>query len=61
MEIPEYFEKGTDFVLNPIRLLYNERRYKYYHMIHMLTNIKHTKHLMSLKPQADCRFNTIKD
>ena len=33
MEIPEYFEKGTDFVLNPIRLLYNERRYKYYHKI----------------------------
>ena len=33
MEIPEYFEKGIDLDLNPIRLLYNERRYKYYHTI----------------------------
>jgi len=38
MEIPEYFEKGTDYDLNPVRLLYNERRYKYYHKITYVDN-----------------------
>ena len=33
MEIPDFFTKGTDHELNPIRLLYNSKKYKYYHVI----------------------------
>lgn len=33
MEIPEFFTKGKDHTLNPIRLLYNSKKYKYYHVI----------------------------
>ena len=33
MGIPDYFEAANDEELNPIRLLYNTKKWKYYHIV----------------------------
>ena len=33
MDIPNFFQKGNNKELNPIRLLYNSKKYKFYHVI----------------------------
>lgn len=31
--LPDYFESANDVEFNPIRLLYNSRKWKYYHIV----------------------------